>query len=35
VDSRFDFFEGLEVVHMRGMNINYIEVRGIRSKYAI
>jgi hypothetical protein len=33
VDTRFDFFEDLEVVHMRGMNIDYIEVRGIK-KYA-
>ena len=35
MDSRFDFFEGLEVVHMRGTDIDYIEVKGIKSKYAI
>ena len=30
VESRFDFFDGLEVVHMKGIEINYIEVRGLR-----
>jgi hypothetical protein len=34
-EGRFDFFEGLEVVHMRGMTSNYIEVRGIRPQHAI
>jgi len=33
-ESRFDFFDGLEVVHMKDIEINYIEVRGI-NVYAI
>jgi len=31
----FDFFDNLEVVHMPNIATNYIEVRGVRPRYAV